>query len=419
MTWSFLSVKTGTSSSAATSYSITALSAAAGSLIVISGGMKGAAGAVQTGVSISDSGSNIWTVHNFAGPAARQWGWIAWCVLGANWVSATLTITAAGTGNMTTYAAAIAKATGGGTTEDAAVFATATGTSTGTSNAGNNASRQGALLVAATIFWPTTNATYTEDTADGWTNIANDVNSGSANVSMSMASQVNAGVSGITHAATLAPSSPWAEGMIAFDIPLVSLAGRGDLAMHGIGAGGFSAPLSARTAGMMRGLAGSSYAASLLGRTAAMAKGQGASTYAAALTGRSTTQAKGRAAASFAAGLTARAAATTKGAGAGAYSLSLLARATVQGRGRAGGSFGVALLARAAVVMRGAGGPSYFASLAGRLLAALKGLASTPPSVVPFEIDPRFYAIAEPLSFAETAETISFSAIAEVEAFSD
>jgi hypothetical protein len=394
MSWSVTAPKTGDSSSSATSYMITSLSAPAGTLVAVAGAIKGPTGGTMTGVGIADSAGNAWSMHYVLGHTNREFAFIAWAVLASTWASATITISSIGTGNMTSYAATVLKASGGGTTEDTAVLTSASGSSASPSNTGNAATRQGALLIALTAFWPTTTSTYTEDTVDGWTNLENDLTVGSANVATSVAYQVNTGKSGITHAPTLGTSSDWLEMMIGFDIPLVALTGQGSVATAGIGAGAFSAAIAAKCAGMTGGRGSASFTAQMSARSTSTTRGRCSGAYSTALSGRTATQSKGRVVGGFAAAVAGRTAAMTKGTASGAYGAALSARTAMHSKGRASASFAAAVAACAVLAMRGAVGASFLARLAGRLLAAMKGAAGLSPGSAAF--DPGYALLAPP-----------------------
>lgn len=360
----------GSGTTSAASQSIAGITAAAGTLVVVGGSVR-VVGSSATGVSVSDSAGNSYTVHYEANAAASWTGFafVAFCVLTNALSGGTITVTRIGSANIDAFCMGAASWTGGSGAEDTAVLATANGTSNTPSVTGNAASQANDLLIAVCGYPLGSGSNYTEDTADGWTNLFDISTAGTVNT-FGMAYQVNSGTAGIKHAPTITGSTKWAEVTFA-----LAPAGGGSIALAGLGAAmasgrgsvSYSTALVARGVAQTQGRAGAGYSTALAARGVAQARGFAGAAYSTALTAKGAAQTFGRAGANFAASLAARATAMAK-AGAGAnYLAHLFGRGTAMAAGRA--SFAgntVQLAARGLAAAFGRATPSFAAALAGR-----------------------------------------------------
>jgi hypothetical protein len=351
-----------TGTTASTAQSVTNVTAAAGTLVIATMAFLASANTV-TGATVTDSAGNTWVIRQKVDASAPGVLVFAWSILTTPLSSGSITFTRAGTGNITRWAGAIYSLSGSAPSnpEDTGVLAAATGGSASPAVTGNSGSQSNDFIFALDANWPTSTTSYTEDTADGWTNLLNNLKPSNTTVGLSIAYQVNSGTSGILHAPSLSQSALWAEMQVAF-LPApttIAISGIGTALSQCHAAGAYAVGLKACGAGAMKGPSLPAFGAALTARTVAGAKGVSA---------------------------VAR------------FNLNLAARSAMAVSGRTAVGFAVALKGKTALAFTGRTSPFLATRMAARLFAALKGELRFGSPIVPF--DPDYALLAPPMQEA-------------------
>lgn len=290
MSWSSpTTLASGSGSTGAESQTLSGITAAAGTFVVVTGAFNG--GTTVTGVTVSDSAGNSWTVHSEEiDGSTHNLGFIAYSIVtnALSGGSFTITRTPSTGGNINGWAMGAVLFTGNAPSspEDAAVFATAAGSSSSPSVTGNTATQSGDLLIAVCAVNPGATTTYTEDTGDGWANLF--TLSPATGLLFGAAYQVNAGASGIKHSPSLNKSQPWTEIQVGFSPGVQSLAisARGIAAAVAVGMPSARTALSAIAKANAAGAGKSSLSTALFARAIGTAVGRSIATFSAMLFGR-------------------------------------------------------------------------------------------------------------------------------------
>jgi len=250
MAWSASSLL-GTSADAtpAASKTTTGITAAAGTLVVVSGRITSGGGS-RTGVTVSDSSGNSWNVHQNGTGSVRALILSTVIATGKALSSGSITVTRAGTTNITSHALDVAAYTGSVTAswEDTAVRAFASGGGYSATMTGGAAANAGNLVISAFGYRNADVFSFTE--AVGWSTAgtAQSAASPSARDWSAQSYFVNGGTGAQTYTPTVNGGAPGSDSWVLAQTAFIAAGGG---ATYTLTAGGGSHVLSGQSSGLV------------------------------------------------------------------------------------------------------------------------------------------------------------------------
>lgn len=221
MSWSVpASLAVQTDKVSATFKAFAGITAAVGTLLLVSGQITSGGGGL-TGLNVTDSSGNVYSPLSKTGVSGLQSFTFCYATViapGKALAGGTVTITRTGTTNITSYAAGISSATGGLTSsfQDTGMNASAAGNSGTPSVTSGAGSVAGNLVIAVMGENYTGIPAYSE--AAGWTTVQSVFTSAATATGFAMAYQINAGTGALTHNPTVTggAANSWASVITGF-----------------------------------------------------------------------------------------------------------------------------------------------------------------------------------------------------------
>lgn len=250
MAWSASSLS-GTSADAtpAASKTITGITAAVGTLVIVSGRITSGGGGL-TGVTVSDSSGNTWNVHQNGTGSVRALILSTVIATGKALSSGFITVTRAGTTNVTSHALEVAGYTGSLTTswEDAAVRAFASGDGYSATITGGAAANAGNLVVSALGYRNADTFSFTEAASWSTAGMAQSAASPSARDWSAQSYFVNSGTGAQTYTPTVTGGAPGGDSWVLAQTAFIAAGGG---ATYTLTASGGSLALSGQSFGLV------------------------------------------------------------------------------------------------------------------------------------------------------------------------